>query len=157
MHNINKAHKMKFIPDLWFYCIKIILKYIHNFECGWVIKIKISDTTKQMIKNMVFVSLVALILVCFVKTFLPYILGLTIGTLLAIAKLILMEQSIDKSLNMSPKTAEKYIHAQYVLRYILTGLVLFFVIKSRSISTIGFLIGLCSLQISAYITGFKKK
>ena len=55
MHNINKAHKMKFIPDLWFYCIKIILKYIHNFECGWVIKIKISDTTKQMIKNMVFV------------------------------------------------------------------------------------------------------
>ena len=122
-----------------------------------MIKIKISDTAKQMIKNMIFVSLVALILICFLKTFLPYIFGLTIGTFLAIVKLILMEQAIDKSLNMSPKTAEKYIYAQYMLRYILTGLALFFVIKNRSISTIGFLIGLCSLQISAYITGLKKK
>ena len=110
-----------------------------------------------MIKNMIYVSVSALILICFVKTFLPYILGLLIGTMLAIAKLILMEKAINKSLNMPPKTAEKYIYAQYMLRYLFTGLILFFVIRNSSISTIGFLVGLCSLQISAYMTGFKKK
>ena len=122
-----------------------------------VINIKISDTTKQMIKNMIWVSFIALLLICFVKTFLPYILGLTLGTAFAITKLILMERAINKSLDMSPKTAEKYIYAQYMLRYLLTGLLLFFVIRSKNISLLGFLIGLFSLQISAYITGFKKK
>lgn len=122
-----------------------------------VINIKISDTTKQMIKNMIWISFIALLLICFIKTFLPYILGLILGTAFAVAKLILMEQAINKSLGMSPKTAEKYIYAQYMLRYFLTGLLLFFVIKSKNISLLGFLIGLFSLQISAYITGFRKK
>lgn len=122
-----------------------------------MVNIKISDTTKQMIKNMILVSFIALLLICFVKTFLPYILGLTLGTAFAITKLILMERAIDKSLDMLPKTAEKYIYAQYMLRYLLTGLLLFFVIRSENISLLGFLIGLFSLQISAYITGFRKK
>ena len=122
-----------------------------------MVNIKISDTTKQMIKNMILVSFIALLLICFVKTFLPYILGLTLGTAFAITKLILMERAIDKSLDMLPKTAEKYIYAQYMLRYLLTGLLLFFVIRCENISLLGFLIGLFSLQISAYITGFRKK
>lgn len=119
--------------------------------------IKLTQTSIDMIKNITFIFLIALTGVFFTKNYLPYILGLLLGTVFSIVKLILLEKSIDKSLEMDGTPAQNYIFTQYILRYILTALVLFFAVTDKNLNIIGFIIGLFSLQLSAYITGFKKK
>ena len=124
------------------------------------IKINISDTSKKIIINMIIIFFVALTAIFFIKFIWSYIIGLFIGTFISIARLILLDRAINKSLDMPKETAQKYIYAQYMLRYILTGLVLFLVITNKNInkniSAVGFIIGLLSLQIATYMTGFNK-
>ena len=115
------------------------------------------DTFLPMLKNILILFLIAILGIFFVKAFIAYLLGLFLGTFLSVIKLLLLARAINKSVNLEPHDAKNFMTAQYVLRYFLTSVALFFVITNKNISTIGFIIGLLSLQISAYLTGFRKK
>ena len=119
---------------------------------------KLSKTSRDMIKNILYIFLIALLGTVLTKNYFSYILGLSLGIIFAIIKLLHLEKSINNSLEMESKNAQNYTFAQYMFRYILTAIVLFFVITNKNfISIIGFVIGLFSLQVSAYITGLNKK
>lgn len=104
------------------------------------------------------VLLVGLIIAGLVYPFeapLPFALGLLAGTLLSMWKVILMESSIAKVVDMEGKASQTYASFFAMLRYILTAVVLVcaFLFKTV-IGPFGAVIGVLNLQIAAYITGW---
>lgn len=83
-----------------------------------------------------------------------YALGLLMGCLLSAAKVVLLEKSLDRSVDMEGKTAQGYANLMAVLRYLLTVAVLLLVFFFRDVfGLFGAIVGILSLQVAAYITG----
>ena len=110
-----------------------------------------------MLKNILLIFFICLAGLFVVKNYFAYFLGLSLGTIFAIIKLLLLERAINNSIEMDVAAAKNYAFSQYVFRYFISALALFFVVTNKNISTIAFVIGLLSLQISAYISGFENK
>lgn len=85
---------------------------------------------------------------------LPYALGLLLGCILSAVKVVLLEKALDRSVDMEGKTAQGYASLMAALRYMLTIGVFLLVFFFRDVfGLFGAIIGVLSLQISAYITG----
>ncbi len=110
-----------------------------------------------MLRTIIAIFFIAMSAIFFLQNRLPFFLGLLAGTFLSMIKLIMLDSAIDKSLDMASSDAKNYIFARYLLRYLLTALFLFLVITNKNFSLCGFIIGLLSLQISAYVVGFSEK
>ena len=107
---------------------------------------------KRLILQMVGISVLAGIIgLFFVGEPLVWVKGLAFGTIFSILRLRLMDLSIKKSLRMPPKNAQNYAASQYMLRYILTAVILFVAALEPSISLLGTVIGLFTLKGSAYL------
>jgi len=118
----------------------------------------LSRTSQLILRNVIFIFIIAILVgIFFSKNYLAYVLGVSIGSIFTMIKLIWMEKVIDKSLDMNAKQAQIYIFGEYMLRYISSALVIYFIISKKNISFIGFLIGLFSLQVAAYFVGMSKK
>lgn len=87
---------------------------------------------------------------------LPYFLGLLAGCLLSAVKVVLLERSLGHAVDLpEEKQAKNYGHLHAILRYFLTAAVLLVVILFPKVfGLFGMILGILSLQISAYITGF---
>jgi len=87
---------------------------------------------------------------------LPFALGVIVTSALNILKIIMLERSIQKTLDMdNPDTGKNYIRLQYLLRYFLTAVVLviigllhIYIDSPRIISIWGALFGLFTMQIA---------
>lgn len=123
-----------------------------------MINFSISQANKQIIMIMIAIAFIALGIGSFlVSNFLTYFLGIFAGTGFSILKLLLLEITLKKSLNMEPKKATNYVNLHYSFRYLLTGIFLFIAIKREDISTLGTVIGLLSLRPAIYIVNFMPK
>lgn len=86
---------------------------------------------------------------------LPYTLGLLLGGLLSVSKVILLEKSLEHSLDMEGKKAQGYAGLQATLRYLLTiGVFLLVFLFPHVFGLFGAIIGVLSLQGAAYLTNF---
>lgn len=121
---------------------------------------KLSYTCKKIILVMTAISLTALgIGSIFTNDLLSYTKGILFGTLFAILKVILLERTINKSVDMPSHNAQNYARLHYTLRYFLTGVVLAIGALEPSISFIGVVIPILTLQPAVYIvnTMYKDK
>lgn len=89
-----------------------------------------------------------------VKNKWSFTIGILFGLIFSILKLMLMKNSIKKSLYMNEGKAQKYANVQYLIRYILTGIVLVIAALEPTISLLGVFIGLISMKIGAYMQYF---
>lgn len=106
------------------------------------------------------ISLIALgIGSMFTHDLLGYSKGILFGTVFAILKVILLERTINKSVDMPIENAQNYTRLHYMLRYFLTGIVLTISALEPSISFIGVIISLVTLRPAVYIvnTMYKDK
>ncbi|WRS26583.1 ATP synthase subunit I [Oscillospiraceae bacterium MB08-C2-2] len=86
---------------------------------------------------------------------LPFAMGLLAGTLLSMAKVILLEKSLGRSMDMKKKQAQNYAGLQAAMRYLLTILVVVVVVFLPAVfGVFGTIIGILSLQLSAYISEY---
>ena len=85
---------------------------------------------------------------------LPFALGVFLTAAFNVLKLVMFERSIEKAMNMEGKDAENFIRFQYLLRYLLTGLVLFLAVKIPFISLWGAIAGIFTLKIAAFSMKF---
>lgn len=76
--------------------------------------------------------------------------GIFLGLVIALLKLRLMELTFTKAVAMSEGKAKNYTQRHYMLRYLVTGLVLFIAALSPSVSLIGVFFGLISMKVGAY-------
>lgn len=119
--------------------------------------IKLSDTSKQIILFMIAIALVFMGIGAFIISSgkVPYIKGLLFGTIFSILKLILLEKTLNKAMDMNIKNASNYTRLHYSLRYFLTGVVLVVAALDEGMNLIGTIIGLLTLRISVYLVNIK--
>ncbi len=118
---------------------------------------KISNTSKQII-----IMIIALFFIIFgISTFFidnikSFFIGFSFGTIFSILKLILIEKTLIKALDMPGKKASNYIRVHYTLRYFLTFAVLLIAVY-KNFNIIGVILGILLLLPATYITKFKNK
>ncbi len=119
---------------------------------------KISNTAKTLIINVILYTIIVCSLYFFTATTLnnidfkiPILFGIIYGGLFSVVKVFLLESSINKALTYGPKGAEGYMRVTFMTRYFLTGIVLFISATNNNIDLFGTVVGLVSLQMSAYV------
>ena len=113
------------------------------------------DSKNLMIVYMILFSLIMEIVgILVLDDKMSYTVGLVFGLIFSILKLTLMQNSINKSLTMPEGKAQKYANVQYMIRYVLTGIVLLVAAIEPSISLLGVFIGLLSMKVAAYMQLF---
>lgn len=84
----------------------------------------------------------------------PYAMGLLLGCGLSAVKVVLMERSLEKTVEMDGKTAKTTGSLHSLARYLLTIAVLLAVVFCKGFfGLVGTIAGVLTLQIAAYITG----
>ncbi|MBP3888856.1 MAG: ATP synthase subunit I [Cellulosilyticum sp.] len=113
------------------------------------------DTKNLMIVYMILFSLIMEIVgILVIDDKIGYTVGLLFGLIFSILKLMLMQNSIKKSLTMPEGKAQKYANVQYMIRYVLTGIVLLVAALEPSINLLGVFLGLLSMKVAAYMQLF---
>lgn len=124
-----------------------------------------SGRIKKMSKDWIYKNLLIVYMVLFsvvveciglfiVKNKWSFTIGIAFGLIFSLLKLMLMKNSIKKSLYMNEGKAQTYANVQYLIRYILTGIVLVVAALEPTISLLGVFIGLMSMKVGAYMQYF---
>jgi len=120
----------------------------------------LSPASKNIIKFLIMLSTAACIGgLIFYQTIdsysIGYLLGIFIGTVLSIVRIVLLEKALNKSVDMKASQATNYTRLQYLFRYLITIAVMVFVgVMHPTINLIGALIGLVNMQFAAYLHSF---
>ncbi|MGL5677539.1 MAG: ATP synthase subunit I [Cellulosilyticaceae bacterium] len=77
-------------------------------------------------------------------------LGVFLGLVIAILKLKLMKNTLTKAMAMPEDKAKSYTQRHYMIRYILTGVLLLVAALTPGVSLLGVFIGLLSMKVGAY-------
>ncbi len=118
--------------------------------------------TKEVIKtrNSLMLITAALGLVCiivgafFAESLIKWALGIAIGVLICIFRILSMTRSLSRAADMQPEDAKNYARAQYMLRYIITFAAAAVVCYMGFASPLGVIVGLILLQPAVYIYNF---
>lgn len=92
----------------------------------------------------------------FVTDIAAWTIGIVLGLVIAILKLRVMTLTITKALAMPENKAKSYTQKHYMLRYVLTGLILVIAVVTPGINTVGVFMGLVSMKIGAYMQLYMK-
>ena len=84
----------------------------------------------------------------------PFALGVFLTAALNVLKLIMLERAVERAVNMEGENAENFIRFQYLLRYLLTALVLLLAAKTPFISLWGAAAGILTLKIAVFFVSF---
>ena len=116
-----------------------------------------SDTKSSvvtLIKIIVVIEVLALVIGSFFAKSIPrYAAGIILGTVMSAARLVMLERTLQKSVDMPPENAESYVRMQYGVRMLLIVSVSFIALKTGFVSIVGLIIGLLPVQPAAYIAG----
>ncbi|MFV0520322.1 MAG: ATP synthase subunit I [Lachnospirales bacterium] len=112
---------------------------------------KLSITSKKM-----FYVLIALGLVVFGLSFAfishTFAYGVAYGIFISVARIFLLDDSVNKALDRGPSKAKGYMTLHYILRFVLIGFAFVIAAKSDKIDIVGTFIGIIMLQPTAYIS-----
>ncbi len=104
-----------------------------------------------MLGILIFVCPVLILGIIFSGDKLAFTLGLILGTALSFGQLLHMNHTIDKALNRSAKSAQRYTIANYVIRNVVTIGFLVLAVLVDQIGIIGAIIGTFGVKASAFI------
>lgn len=106
---------------------------------------KLQEEVNYVTKGVIVYDLIVIILLLITSTFnKPMILGLLFGTMIAMLNFRLLAITINKSVTMPVSKAQIYSSAQYMMRMLITGVVIFVSVKAPHLNVIGVAIGLLS-------------
>lgn len=105
----------------------------------------VQDEIKYVTKGILVYDLIVAIILLITSTFSKQMLfGLIFGTIIAQLNFRLLAISIQKSVTMPVSKAQIYSAGQYMLRMIITGVVLLVSVKTSHLNILGVAIGLLS-------------
>lgn len=88
---------------------------------------------------------------------LPFVFGVLLGSVASIVKVFLLERTVNKVLAMEGKHAGSYAGIQYLIRLLLSGVVLFLGAVVPRISLWGVVAGILAFQLAVYNLQFSAK
>lgn len=108
---------------------------------------------------MILFSLIVYIIgILFVSNKISWTLGIAFGLIFSLLKFKLMENTFSKALQLPQAKAKSYVSFHYMIRFLLSGVVLFIAALEPSISMLGVVVGMLSMKVAAYMQlGFVKK
>lgn len=124
---------------------------------------KLSETGIKLVKVMLAICLIGLgigIIVAgiwFPGEIFNFAYGVFFGTIFSVLKLMLLERSLKKSVNMPEGQAQNYVRLHYMLRYFLTGAILAIAALKGFAVLIGVVVCLFSLRPAIYIVNWRMK
>lgn len=87
------------------------------------------------------------------KDITAYIQGVLLGGIFTLLKIKLMEITFKRAVTKTPDAAKRYVQANYMLRYVLSFVVLFVGIVTPTIHSIAVILSLLTLKAAAYWQG----
>lgn len=120
---------------------------------------KLEKVTKLVIINVLLLACIALGAgIYFVSSPYAYLKGIAFGTIMTILRMILIERSTKKALDMDKARSTVYFGWTYLIRYIITGVVLVVAaLQPDHINIWGVIIGLLLLKPAAYIVKIRER
>ncbi len=121
---------------------------------------KISSIAKKMIYIILiiaFVSILASVIYYRSLGFIPFFIGVLLGSTVSIFKVLLLEHTVDKALTMEQKRAGVYVSLQHLLRLLASGIVLAVGAIVEQIDLWGVVIGILAYQLAVYGCKFTTK
>ena len=109
---------------------------------------------KVIIKTIILVLIESIIILISFKNFIPLISGLYLGAFISILFFNIMYINILYIMNKTENQAKKFMVINYVVRYMISGLVLFVCAKSDSLNIFTCLLGLLSIKFTFYLNNF---
>ena len=126
-------------------------QYVHIHIEGAMTTMEYKHMTAKMI-SIVGMTCVGFILVGFLyfrsSAAIPFALGVLLASALNCVKLKLLERAVDRAVTLGKEAVGKYIQTQYILRFLLTGLVLAAAATLPFIDLWGAVAGLFTMQIA---------
>ena len=89
--------------------------------------------------------------------FLPFMVGLVLGSVVSIAKVMLVERAVEKALRMDQQRVGGYVGGQYLLRMLLTAVVLIIGALVSWISLWGVAAGVIAFQLGIYLVQLRNR
>lgn len=115
----------------------------------------LSRTLKQIIITVAALGVIAFgIGLFFVGSVLYWLLGIALGTVVSVIKVILLEKTLNKAVDMSPEDAKNYTKSRYTLRLVLSVVLIVVAFKIPCFDVIGVIVGLLLIQPAVYIVNF---
>lgn len=121
---------------------------------------RLSDLAKKMLKAVIVVALASIVIsMIYYRSlaFIPFLLGVVLGTAVSIWKIFLLDKAVDNALAMEQHRAGSYAGLQYLLRLALTGAALLIGALIDPINLWGVVFGILSFQLSLYFVKFSSK
>ncbi len=121
---------------------------------------QLADLSKKMIVTICILApifMVASVLYYRSLSCLPFVLGVLLGSLASVAKVLLLERAVNRAVNMEKKAATGYITLQHMLRLFLTGAVLVLAALVPAINLWGAAAGVLTYQVAVYLIKFTVK
>lgn len=115
----------------------------------------LSKIAKKMIYSIGIISVAALVLgFIYYRSmeFVPFLIGIILGSTTSILKVILLERTVNASMKMDKKDAGKYVSLQHLIRLFISGAVLLIGALVDSVNLWGVVVGILSYQLAAYST-----
>ncbi len=81
----------------------------------------------------------------------PFVLGILLGSGYGIINFKLIQLILEKAIKMPPNKAQSYVQIRYLLRYLLTGVVIYLAIIAPFFDVVGLIIGLFAIKLSIVI------
>lgn len=121
---------------------------------------KLSELAKKMILSILVISSICIIASAIYYRsldFLPFVIGVFLGSAVSIAKVFLLERAVNNALKMEQKRAGNYVSLQHILRLLLSGAALLLGAIVPQISLWGVAAGVLAFQLSIYNIKFMSK
>ncbi len=107
-----------------------------------------TTSTQRSIAKRVFAvnAAIALLGFFFITPYPPFLTGILFGTIIALLNFRLLYLTIHRAVTMKPERAQKYTVSRYMVRYVLTALVILVSLRSPNINALGSIIGLLTIK-----------
>lgn len=105
----------------------------------------------RLIKGVFLLNLIIAAIGYFIfEPWIPFLTGLFFGTLISILNFRLLYITLNSAVKMDPSRAQVFTSSRYMIRFLLTAIVLVVSLKAEYINILGTVIGLISFKIAIF-------
>jgi len=115
------------------------------------------DVNKRVQLNMIKITLILVIPTFFIEDKLNYIKGLTGGVLYSILSYKLIIKVVTKSVCMNSVKAGIFTFSNYIIRFIIMGILLISALMYSKTMFVGAVLGILTMKIALYLEIFNKR
>ncbi|KXZ40529.1 ATP synthase I chain [Alkalithermobacter thermoalcaliphilus JW-YL-7 = DSM 7308] len=115
------------------------------------------DVFVKVAKTVFSLNIIAILIVLILHKFsLEFLYGLMFGSLFSLLNFRLISIALEKAIFMDESSAQIYVFTRYIIRMIITSIIILISIKAQHISLLGTILGLLMPKLSVFVITQRK-